>query len=75
MRRLTVKVIPKSSSSEVISCEDDQLKVRLNAVPEKGEANEKLIEVLAAYFKIPKSKISIIRGHKSRTKIVQLETS
>lgn len=73
MKRLTVKVIPKSSKSEVISCEDDQLKVRLKAVPEKGEANEELIRVLADYFEIPKSQVTIIRGHKSRTKIVQLE--
>lgn len=73
MKRFTVKVIPKASKSEVISCEDDQLKVRLKAVPEKGEANEELISVLADYFKVSKSQVTIIRGHKSRTKIVQLE--
>lgn len=71
MKTITVKVIPKSSKSEVIGWENDQLKVRLKAVPEKGEANEELIRVLAEYFDIPKSQITIIRGHKSRIKTVQ----
>ncbi len=73
MRILTVKVTPKASKSEVVGWENDQLKIRIKAVPEKGEANEELIRVLADYFDIPKSQISIIRGHKSRTKLVQLE--
>lgn len=71
MKTITVKVIPKSSKSEVIGWENDQLKIRLKAVPEKGEANEELIRVLADYFDIPKSQITIIRGHKSRTKTLQ----
>lgn len=71
MKTITVKVIPKSSKSEIIGWENDQLKVRLKAVPEKGEANEELIRVLAEYFDIPKSQITIIRGHKSRIKTVQ----
>lgn len=73
MRILTVKVIPKASKSEIIGWENEQLKVRLKAVPEKGKANEELIRVLAEYFNIPKSQITIIRGGKSRIKQVQLE--
>jgi len=73
VRILTVKVTPKASKSEVMGWENDQLKIRIKAVPEKGEANEELIRVLADYFDLPKSQISIIRGHKSRTKLVQLE--
>jgi uncharacterized protein (TIGR00251 family) len=73
MKTITVKVIPKASKSEVIGWENDLLKIRLKAVPEKGEANEELVRVLADYFDIPKSQITIIRGHKSRTKTVQIE--
>lgn len=68
-----MKVIPKASKSEIIGWENEQLKVRLKAVPEKGKANEELIRVLAEYFNIPKSQITIIRGGKSRIKQVQLE--
>jgi uncharacterized protein len=42
--------------------------VRLNAVPEKGEANEELISFLAKTWKIPKSSISIHSGETSRHK-------
>lgn len=70
---LRVKVTPKASRSEVVGWENGVLKVRLNALPEKGEANEELIRVLSKEFKIAKSLITIVRGHSSREKIVHLE--
>jgi len=69
---INVKVIPKASKSEVIGLENDVLRVRLKAVPEKGEANEELIRLLAEYYGIPKSQITIVSGLKSRLKRVKL---
>lgn len=69
---LTVKVTPKSSKTEIIGWENTILKVRLKAVPEKGEANDELIRLLSKHFKVPQSHITIIRGHKSRTKVVKI---
>lgn len=73
MKVITVKVIPKASKSEVVGFENETLKVRLKAVPEKGEANEELIRILSAYYDIPKSQITLVRGHKSRIKTLQLD--
>lgn len=73
MKTLSVKVIPKASKSEVVGMEGDYLKVRLKAVPEKGEANDELIRVLADYYDIPKSQIAIVSGFKSRIKKVVIE--
>lgn len=70
---LTVKVTPRARKSEIIGWEGEVLKVRLKANPEKGEANEELIELLSEAFQIPKSKIELIRGHKGRLKQVRLE--
>lgn len=65
---LSVKVIPNASKNAVVGLENDELKVRLNATPEKGEANEELIAFLAKTWKLPKSSLSIHSGKTSRHK-------
>ncbi len=65
-----VKVIPKASRSEIVEWENDELKVRLAAVPEKGEANAELIKYLARMLGVGKSKVQLIQGETSRHKRV-----
>ncbi len=65
---LSVKVIPNSSKNAIVGIENNALKVRLNATPEKGEANEELIAYLAKTWKLSKSSISIHSGKTSRHK-------
>lgn len=68
--KLAVKVLPKTSKNEIAGWENDELKVRLRAVPEKGEANKALIAFLADVLEIPKSSIELIRGDTSRHKLL-----
>lgn len=49
-----------------------EYKVKLRARPIQGEANRELIELLAGYFKVTKSSIRIIRGERSKNKVVQI---
>ena len=72
MTRLTVRVIPNASKSEIVGRELGVLKVRLAAPPVEGKANEALIELLADHYDIPKSSITIVKGQTSKTKIVEL---
>ena len=65
---LAVKVIPKARKSEVVGWENGVLKVRLKAVPEKGQANDELVAFLADLLNIAKGRITLIRGHTSRQK-------
>lgn len=65
---LSVKVIPRASKNMIAGWENEELKVRLNAIPEKGEANEELIAFLAKSWKLPKSSFSIQSGETSRHK-------
>jgi uncharacterized protein (TIGR00251 family) len=69
---LAVKVVPKSHKNEIVGWENNELKIRLRAVPEKGEANEELIEFLSKTFGVSKSLIVISRGETSRHKKVVL---
>lgn len=52
---------------------DGALKVALHAKPIEGEANRVLIEALSEHFKVPKSKIEIVKGLHSRRKVVKIQ--
>ena len=70
---LSVKVIPRSSKSEVVGAMDDgSLKVKLAAGPEKGKANDELCAVLARYFDVPQRDVEIISGLTSTRKRVRV---
>lgn len=70
---LTVKVIPKSSRNEIIGWEENSLRIRIAAVPEKGNANEALIAFLAKTLGIGKTHITLISGTTSRQKRLRIE--
>lgn len=72
---LKIKVVPKAAFSEVVGWENGELKVRLKAVPEKGKANEVLIQFLSEKLNIPKSHLLIISGLTSRHKKVSIQKS
>ncbi|MBC7327187.1 DUF167 domain-containing protein [bacterium] len=65
---LEIKVIPGAKTEEVI--EGDPLVVKVKEKAEKGKANEAVIKLLSRYFK---AKVRIIRGEKSRHKLVEID--
>ncbi|WP_457635990.1 DUF167 domain-containing protein [Persephonella sp.] len=70
--RITVKVKPNAKKDEIKKIDTDYYEVRVTAIPEKGKANKKVVQVLSKHFKIPKSKIRLIRGETSREKVFEL---
>ena len=75
--KLIVTVITKASENKVVEDEKDMLgerilKIKTTAIPENGMANKSLIEILSNYFKVSKSSIFIIKGHKTRNKLIEL---
>ncbi len=70
--KYTIKIIPKSSQTEIIEQKDNFLKIKLKAIPEKGKANAELIKFLAKHFKTAKSNIKIIKGETGKNKIVAI---
>ena len=51
------------------------LVVALHAPPDKGRANDELIELLARSLRVPRSAISLLRGDTSRAKTIRIATS
>ncbi|WP_299226763.1 DUF167 domain-containing protein [Sulfurihydrogenibium sp.] len=70
--RIKVKVKPGASKNEVKKIDECLYEVRTTTIPEKGKANEKVVELLSDFFDVPKSKIKIIKGQASREKEVEV---
>jgi uncharacterized protein (TIGR00251 family) len=73
MTAYNVKVCPGARRNQV-SADGDGVKVWTTAKPADGAANAAVVKSLAEYFDVPKSRVKIIRGEKSRTKIVEIDT-
>lgn len=67
-----VRVIPRSSRSEIVGEYNGALKVKLNSPPVDGEANKELITLLAKAFGVSKSEVEIIGGQTSKLKQVRI---
>ena len=71
--RITVRVAPRASKSMIEGVKDGVLRVRLAAPPVEGAANEELIRVIANAFDVPKRAVSIARGERAKTKLVDID--
>lgn len=72
---LKVRVKPGASRNEVRQLDESSYEVRTTQVPEKGKANEKVLELLAEHLHLPKSKLELVRGHTSKFKEIKTEFS
>ena len=64
------KIVPGSSRTILIGLLDGMLKIKVSAAPEKGKANQSVIEFLARQLGVKKNSIEIISGTtKSRKNI------
>lgn len=70
--RYDVKVQANARTESVEVVSPTALKVKLRVPALEGRANQRLIEVLSQHFDVPKSQIQILRGERSKNKIVQI---
>ncbi len=68
-----IRVVPRASRSEVAGVQGDALKLRLNAPPVEGKANDECIRLLAEILGVRRAQVTIIAGHTARTKTVAVE--
>ncbi len=70
---LKVYVQPKASCEAVVGYHGDALKIKLKSPPVEGEANAACIRFVASLFGLPQTNVSIRSGHKSRSKLIEIE--
>jgi uncharacterized protein (TIGR00251 family) len=71
---LELKVIPNAPRDEIAGWLGDALKVKIHAPALDGRANDALLDFLAVQLHIPRRDLSLLRGDKSRKKVVRIAT-
>lgn len=69
---IKVKVLPRSSRTEIAGSENDVYRVKLTDPPVEGRANKALIALLAAKLGVAKRDIEIVSGERGRLKTVRI---
>jgi uncharacterized protein len=72
---LTLHIQPGAKRTEVAGLHGEALKIRLNAPPIEGRANEALLRFIADSFDVPLAKVELVRGAQSRQKVVKVTGS
>ncbi|HEX8986003.1 MAG TPA: DUF167 domain-containing protein [Bryobacteraceae bacterium] len=69
---LRIKVKPGSKKPRIEEDAAGAFTIHLKSPPVDGKANEELIAVLAAHFRVPKSRVRIKNGLVARSKLVEI---
>ena len=71
---IRVKVLPRSSKTEIAGKADGVYRIKLTAPPVDGKANKALINFFAKKTGLPKRKFQIVSGEHSRNKTIRIDT-
>jgi uncharacterized protein (TIGR00251 family) len=71
--RFSVHVQPRASRSELNGVHNGALRIRVQAPPVDGAANEELVALLAGSLGAPRRSVRVIAGESARHKIVDVE--
>ena len=69
--KIQVKVKPNSRTEEV-SREGDDFVVKVREPPREGKANQAVITLLAEHLGVPRSRVKILSGFRSKNKVIEV---
>lgn len=70
--RLRLRVVPGSARPGIVGRYGDGWKVRVAEAPERGRANDAVLELLAESLAVPRRDVELVSGHRTRDKVVEL---
>jgi uncharacterized protein len=70
---ITVRLQPRARRDEVVGVRDGKVVIRVTAPPVDGKANDALCRLIAKKAGVAPSKVSVVRGHTAREKVVRVE--
>jgi uncharacterized protein (TIGR00251 family) len=72
MTILFVRATPNAMKPQVTVMGENKLSVKVDAPAQDNEANQRLIEILSDHFDVPRSAVFIVKGQKSKNKIIEI---
>jgi uncharacterized protein (TIGR00251 family) len=73
MARISVTVSPGAARTQLVGRHADGWKVRVAAPPERGRANDALVELLADALGVRRSSVRVVSGLSAKTKVVEVD--
>lgn len=70
--RLRLRVAPGSGRAGVVGRHGEGWKVRVTAVPERGRANDDVVDLIARSLGLLRSDVRVIAGTTARDKVLEL---
>ena len=70
--KISIRVKANAKEYRVEKINEREFFVRVKEPPKEDKANKAVVGLLSDYFGIPKSKITIVSGMKSKQKVVEL---
>ncbi|TSC92803.1 MAG: hypothetical protein Athens101428_797 [Candidatus Berkelbacteria bacterium Athens1014_28] len=71
--KVEVRVVPKARIEQITPDLVGGFKIWVRPEPKEGKANIRVTEILAKHFSVSKSRVKLISGYKSRTKIFEID--
>ena len=68
-----LKVKTKAKKEMIEDVGKNHFQISVKEVAENNLANKRVLELVATHFKIPISKVHMIKGHKSSSKLILLD--
>jgi uncharacterized protein YggU (UPF0235/DUF167 family) len=72
LTRVRLRVAPGAARAGVVGRHGDAWKLRVTAAAEGGRANDAVVRLLADTLALPRNAVTLVSGHSTRDKIVEL---
>jgi len=69
---IKVHVTPYARQASVVKTGEGTFEARVDEKAEGGKANKRLVEMVSEHLGVPKSKITVVRGARSRDKVLEV---
>jgi uncharacterized protein len=70
--RITVRATPRSGHDSIEAGAGGAYVVRVTAPPDEGKANAAVCRVVAEGLGVPKTAVTVVRGHAARAKTLEI---
>ena len=67
-----VKVATKAKQEQITKTKDGHYQISVKVKPERGEANRRVRELLAAELELPEKRLRLIKGANNPSKLFQV---
>jgi len=71
--RIPLRVQASARQNDIVGFRNGVLIVRVTTPAIEGRANESVCRLIAKRLRVPPSAVTVIRGHRSRDKIIEVE--